>query len=95
MFACAHTRSARGTRGCGRGAIRGVCPTELLSPPYSAPTVSSRLVRDYNITPVAHTQPELIISSSVRRHDTGVPSPCWSPLICQPLQVFPGHGGVR
>lgn len=72
--------------------------TGLLLALYSAATVPSRLVRDYTITSVSLLHPELIISSSVRRQDTGVPYPCRSPpLICRPLQVFPGQrrGEIR
>lgn len=79
------------------GMVCGTCSRPALSPPHSAATVPSRLVRDYNITSVAPTYPELIISSSAPRQGTGVPSPCRSLLICQPSQVFPGQrrGEIR
>lgn len=54
-----------GARGLGYSGVAGVCRTGLLLPLYGAATVPSRLVRDYNITSVALTYPELIISSSV------------------------------
>lgn len=44
-------------------------------------------------SPLSHSHRINHLLFRVRRQDTGVPSACRSPpLICQPLQVFPGQG---
>lgn len=71
MVSASHGHTPSVGLGGGHGAVRGMYLTGQLFPPYSAPKVPSCLVRDYNITSVAPAYPELIISSSVPRQDTG------------------------